>query len=80
MKTSLFLVFIFLVSLILHVGCSGLDDTNITKSTTNTVTPKVGNRPFQMAPDFQLSDLEGNVVTLIDFRGSPVVVHFWRIN
>ena len=30
-----------------------------------------------MAPDFTVYDLEGNPVSLSDFRGKPVVVNFW---
>ena len=30
-----------------------------------------------MAPDFSLTDLDGNPVRLADFRGSPVIVNFW---
>ena len=30
-----------------------------------------------VAPDFQLSNLEGNTVSLSDFRGKPVMLNFW---
>ena len=30
-----------------------------------------------LAPDFTVYDLEGNPVSLSDFRGKPVVVNFW---
>ena len=30
-----------------------------------------------VAPDFQLSDLEGRTVSLSDFRGKPVLLNFW---
>ena len=36
-------------------------------------TPEVG----ETAPNFVLSDLQGNEVALADFRGRPVVVNFW---
>lgn len=35
--------------------------------------PQVG----KPAPDFQLPNLEGQVVSLSDFRGKPVLVNFW---
>ncbi len=31
----------------------------------------------ELAPDFQLSNLEGQSVSLSDFRGEPVLVNFW---
>jgi len=34
---------------------------------------KVGNT----APDFTLSDLDGNQVSLSDFRGKAVFINFW---
>jgi len=36
-----------------------------------------GCRPGQMAPDFSLNDLLGNVVTLSDLRGDVVIIDFW---
>lgn len=34
---------------------------------------KVGER----APDFQLQNLEGETISLSDFRGKPVLINFW---
>ncbi len=31
----------------------------------------------KQAPDFSLTDLDGNKVQLSDFRGRPVVLTFW---
>jgi hypothetical protein len=31
----------------------------------------------QPAPDFTLKDLDGNSVTLADFKGKPVILNFW---
>jgi len=31
----------------------------------------------QPAPDFTLQDLEGNPVSLSDFKGKPVILNFW---
>jgi thioredoxin-dependent peroxiredoxin len=33
--------------------------------------------PGHIAPDFTLSDQEGDDVSLSDFRGSPVVLYFY---
>ncbi|MFC1932120.1 TlpA family protein disulfide reductase [Chloroflexota bacterium] len=35
--------------------------------------PQVG----KLAPDFQLLNLEGQSISLNDFRGSPVILNFW---
>ena len=35
--------------------------------------PEIGN----LAPDFQLSNLDGQLVSLNDFRGKPILVNFW---
>ena len=32
----------------------------------------------KLAPDFQLSNLDGQSISLSDFRGKPVLVNFWR--
>ena len=35
--------------------------------------PKIGSQ----VPDFSLNDLEGNSVSISQFRGKPVVLNFW---
>jgi cytochrome c biogenesis protein CcmG/thiol:disulfide interchange protein DsbE len=39
--------------------------------------PPVAPREGFTAPDFSLTDLQGNVITLSQFRGQPVLVNFW---
>jgi peroxiredoxin len=34
--------------------------------------------PGELAPDFELKDIRGQLVRLSDFRGSPVVLSFLR--
>lgn len=34
--------------------------------------------PGEMAPDFELKDVEGNPVRLSDLRGKPIVLSFLR--
>ncbi len=59
--TALMLVVVFTLGLGL-TGCSSSE-----------TAPEVG----KLAPDFQLSDLDGQSVSLSDFRGQPVLVNFW---
>ena len=35
--------------------------------------PEIG----ELAPDFELSNLDGQVVSLSDFRGKPIFLNFW---
>ena len=34
--------------------------------------------PGELAPDFELKDIEGNTIRLSDLRGRPVVLAFLR--
>ncbi len=34
--------------------------------------------PGEVGPDFELKDVEGNLVRLSDFRGQPVLLDFLR--
>ena len=36
-----------------------------------------GSQVGKLAPDFQLPNLEGQSISLSDFRGEPVLVNFW---
>jgi peroxiredoxin len=38
---------------------------------------EVAPRKGKIAPDFTLVDLDGNEVSLSDFRGQPVLINFW---
>ena len=39
--------------------------------------PSVGITEGKLAPDFQLNDLNGKQVSLLDFRGKVVLLNFW---
>ena len=59
---------IILTSGLLIAGCSadsGPEDSG--------QAPQVG----KLAPDFQLPNLEGQSISLSDFRGNPVLINFW---
>ena len=77
-----YIIGVLLVLVLLALGaCGPSPTTTITvtpPATTVTVTPppegsKVGN----LAPDFQLQDLDGETVSLSGLRGSPVMLNFW---
>ena len=83
MKSYLLLLIIVVLvhSTLLFCGCgpsttspTTSDNTTITNPTTLTVGTNVGD----LAADFQLQDLEGSSILLSDFRGSPVVINFWK--
>lgn len=61
-KVGRLLILLLLVLTVLVSGCEG-------ESTGS----GVGDR----APDFELKDLSGKVVSLSDLRGSPVMLNFW---
>lgn len=62
---------------------SATDDGTTTDDTGATTMVQIGlvdDRAVQvdeLAPDFRLQDLDGNVVMLSDFRGKTVVLNFW---
>jgi peroxiredoxin len=66
------------------VGVSSIQTTTptttIAPSTTQpTTTPAVtqGNQVGNLAPNFQLNDLQGKTVTLSDLKGKAVLLNFW---
>ncbi|MCD6359115.1 MAG: TlpA family protein disulfide reductase, partial [Dehalococcoidia bacterium] len=54
----------------------------VTVTPTPDVTPEATAAPreYSLAPEFTLNDLDGNEVSLSDFRGSPVLLNFWAIS
>jgi thiol-disulfide isomerase/thioredoxin len=63
-----------IIAILAAPGCtpSAQDITNGRQ--TGTPAPEIG----RLAPDFTLIDLEGNRVTLSDFRGKVVFINFWN--
>jgi hypothetical protein len=37
-----------------------------------------GNKVGNLAPDFALKDLDGNIVSLSSLAGQPVMLNFWN--
>lgn len=61
-----------LILVLLTVSCSpGFERAGSERSAT--AAPQVG----KLAPDFQLPDLNGQVVSLSGLRGKPVLINFW---
>jgi peroxiredoxin len=69
MKNIILLVAIIPALILLITGCP----TPTSTPTSTTTAPQIG----KMAPDFQLPQLEGQTVSLRDFRGQPVLLNFW---
>ena len=70
MKKSIVLVLMTMIIISLLIsGCT----------TSETGGDNTGGFPGIMAPDFQLQTLDGEVVSLSDFKGKPVLLNFWAI-
>jgi len=67
-RTLTAVVVLILVSMLLIVGCS---------TSAPTPTPAPAPQVGKPAPDFQLPNLEGQSISLSDFRGKPVLLNFW---
>ena len=72
-RASLGLLVVALLGLILVPACAPSSQAVNGDQPAGTVGVNVG----QVAPDFTLTDLEGNQVSLSDFRGKTVFVNFW---
>jgi cytochrome oxidase Cu insertion factor (SCO1/SenC/PrrC family) len=79
MTKKIFILPLLLIAILLVFGCQQTSATDTTDPTTTiTTTPAIGNKVGNLAPDFQLQDLEGNTIPLNDLMGGPVVINFWR--
>ena len=63
-------IILLLLATVLIAGCSS-------GSNPGRSNPDEGSLPSNLAPDFNLKDLNGQEVTLSEFRGSPVMLNFW---
>lgn len=83
MIRKLFILPALFFAMLIVFGCqqSSITDTTTptttSPTTTSPTTHVVGNQVGNIAPDFQLQDIEGNTITLSSLRGSPVVLNFW---
>lgn len=85
------LIGVILVGMVIWVFIQSLEkDESVTDSNVNHFSSKennveieaeeneiVGIKRGNIAPDFQLETLEGETVTLSDFRGEKIMVNFW---
>jgi len=71
MNNSLKTTLVVTLALILSAGLA------ITGCSSNSAPSTQGTGVGNLAPDFQLDNLEGESVSLSDFRGKPVMLNFW---
>ncbi len=67
---------------LLVTGCQSLseppDETSPTMpDETSPTAPAEGTQVGDLAPDFQLQNLDGQVISFSDLRGKPVLLNFW---
>ncbi len=65
---------IILVFVLLLTGCNTLSGSS---GKTSPEAPVEGTRVGNLAPDFQLRNLEGQAISLNSLKGSPVMINFW---
>lgn len=72
MKRTVFsvVVLLVLVGVTIYFNFSKPESTSITNS-------EIKASKGYLAPNFTISDVEGNTVSLADFRGKPVFINFW---
>ena len=71
MNNSLKTTLVVTLALILSAGSV------VTGCSSNSAPSTQGTGVGNLAPDFQLDNLEGESVSLSDFRGKPVMLNFW---
>jgi peroxiredoxin len=76
MKAIAFVVIVF-AGLFWLNSTSATDNVKEETPQSSTAAEKVSNEETPSAPNFSLQDLEGNSVSLADYRGKVVFVNFW---
>ena len=64
---ALIVLSVGLLGVILFAGCNGATSSDLSPA------PSIGHP----APDFTLTDLDGNIIRPSDFRGKVVFLNFW---
>lgn len=71
------IISITLISLFVVLGCESSSAKTDSNSKKSGVAKKVAKEKGIKAPDFTLADLNGNWVSLSDFKGKVVMLNFW---
>ena len=74
-KLTLVVIGVLLTMVLLVVGCASEATPDIQPTSSFDVAQ--GTQMGSLAPNFQLNNLEGEPVSLSDFRGGPVLLTFW---
>ena len=83
-RLTVIILIVFTTGLLI-TGCpqSSESDSTLSPSSngvpSSTEQPPIGTEVGNLAPNFQLQDLDGNTVSLSELRGSPVIINFWGI-
>ena len=77
MKKTIAVSSIIALLLLLLSACAGKTGEVNQGATPLPTAPAVGNQVGNLAPDFQLKNLDGKSVSLSDFKGKPVWLNFW---
>lgn len=70
MKKVLIILIIIVVGIVVLVITRGQDGNN---------QDEAGTSSFDKVPDFSLEDYDGNIVSLADFSGKPLVLNSWAV-
>lgn len=77
MKKSFLTLVLLSITFTLMASCGQRAKTNEAAATPETVTEQVEETSADLAPDFELPDLQGNPLKLSSLRGKYVVLDFW---
>ena len=71
------LTIILAIALVVLLICATVWYNNLSKNITPAPNASTGSEELKLAPDFKVYDNDGNLVSLSDKLGKPVIVNFW---